>query len=180
MTRLEALGTDPQTGCFRWLLRLGPGEAAIVRGLPDRFERVLADPDANRAVIERLFPSSYDDPAQEHEHRRLLGASLLAERRDLLNAVRAHLAAAGSSPANLKMELSEVDLDLWLRFVNDMRLILATDLGVQENLEESIDWTHPDADKYALLEYLGGLEVLFLEGLSRSCSDGRDGQPDQR
>ena len=66
MTRLEALGPDPKTGCCRWLLRLGPGEAAVVRERPDRFARVLADPDCNRAVIERLFPSSYDDPAQAY------------------------------------------------------------------------------------------------------------------
>jgi hypothetical protein len=174
LTRLEALGPDPKTGCYRWLLRLGPGEAAVVRELPDRFERVLADPDCNRAVIERLFPSSYDDPEQEHEHRRLLGASLLEERRELLAAVRGRLAASGQGLVDMKVELNEVDLDIWLRFVNDMRLILATDLGVEENMEASIDWTDPQADKYALLEYLGGLEMLFLEGLARSFPGGSD------
>jgi hypothetical protein len=55
-----------------------------------------------------------------------------------------------------------------VRFLNDVRLVIATDLGVDENLgEQEIDAEDPDAPRYALLEYLGGIEAILVEALSR-------------
>jgi len=150
----------------RWKLSLPPLEAALFVALPDQLAALLADPDQNRRVIDRLFPTSYSDAEQEREHRALLGASLMQERRDMVAGVRAALAGARRGKAGLKVELDGAGLDLLLRFINDTRLVIATDLGVDKNLSDmAVDPASPDAPKFTLLVYLGGLEAAIVEAL---------------
>ena len=169
MTRLKDLGLDATTGRRRWSLHLLPLESRVIRNLPAQLEDLLADPSANRRVIERLFPASYADPAEEAENRRLLSAGLLDERRAMLAAVRSSLAGAQPEKGGLTLALDAVAMDLWLRFFNDVRLVLATDLGIETNLDDvwPLDADDPDAPKYALLEYLGGLESIIVDALAR-------------
>src|SRR5262245_3378002 len=151
----------------RWLLTLPPLEAALYVALPDQFAALLSDPDQNRRVIDRLFPASYADAEQEREHRALLGASLMQERRDMVAAVRATLGGARRGKSSgLKVALDGAGLDLLLRLINDTRLVIATDLGVDKNLSDmAVDPASPDAAKFALLVYLGGLEAAIVEAL---------------
>ncbi|HTE05037.1 MAG TPA: DUF2017 family protein, partial [Planctomycetota bacterium] len=119
-----------------------------------------------RRIIDRLFPASYSDPSQEREHRQLLGSSLLESRRELLADVRMLLASGVRSRKGLRLLLGPGSTDQLLRFLNDMRLVLATDLGVEKNLGDlDIPADHPEAPKYALLVYLGGLESVLVEML---------------
>lgn len=143
----------------RWTLHLPPAEARVVAGLPRQLEDLLAHPERNRRVVERLFPASYSDPAEQAEHRRLLGASLLEARRELLADVRKRLEGAPRGPHGLDLALDEAGLDRLLRFVNDVRLVLATDLGLDRNLSEvQVRAGDPDAPRWSLLVYLGALE----------------------
>lgn len=169
MTRLENLGPDPVSGRTRWSLSLLPLEAGIVASLPQQLEALLADPDSNRRVIDRLFPPSYADPSEQAQHRQMLGDGLLAERRAMLADVASQLAGATRNDRGMSISLDAGSMDLWLRFLNDVRLVLATDLGIETSLDETLelDPADPDAPKYALLEYLGGLEALLVDALSR-------------
>lgn len=172
MTRLMSKGRDPDSGKRRWSLHLLEVEAAILRGLPEQLRALLANPDANRAVVDRLFPVSYADPGEERDNRRLLGQGLLEERKQLLELMEAELARAepedspGGEPdkgdRGVVLELDGAQLDLWLRFVNDVRLVLATDLGVTADDPEPGD-EPPEDPKRALFEYLGGLESILVE-----------------
>ena len=168
MTRLRHEGKDPETGHDVWSLRLVDLEASILASLPDQLEALLARPDSNRRVIERLFPKSYTDPEEEALNRKLLGNSLLQERQETLQAIREQLESAEQKPNGLELKLDRMSMDLWLRFMNDVRLVIATDLGISENLDEEVplDSEDPDAPKFALLEYLGGVEAILVEALS--------------
>lgn len=154
-----------------WTLHLPPLEASILVALPDRLEQLLANPDENRGVIDRLFPVSYADKHEEREHRRLLGSALLSERREMLKQVRMSLRAGrrrareqGGDGGSLALRLDADLLDLWLHFINDLRLMLATELGVEENIgTKQIAPTDPDGPRYTLLVYLGGVESLLVE-----------------
>jgi hypothetical protein len=171
MTRLRYEGKDPENGKDCWSLRLVDLEASLMTSLPDQLEALLANPESNRRVIARLFPISYDDPEEEALSRQLLGNSLLDDRRETVAAFREHLAGGKRKPGSLELKLDVQSVDLWLRFMNDMRLILATDLGIEENLDEDsvqLGPEHPDAPKYALLEYLGGVEAILIEAVRRS------------
>ncbi len=159
--------TTPEAdGERRWLLQLPAAEAALLTALPEQLARLLASPERNRRLIARLFPASYSDPAQEKEHRALLGSSLLDSRRELLQEVRMLFASGTRHRKGLRIRLSPAGADQLLRFVNDMRLVLATDLGVEKNLGElTIAADDPNAPKYALLVYLGGLESALVDML---------------
>jgi len=127
---------------------------------------VLKDPDANRRIVDRLFPASYSDPAEQKEHRRLLGSSLLQDRQQMLADVKAALAAVPRTGHGLELTLDAAAVDLLLRFINDVRLLLATELGIDKNIDQlEISPTDKDAPKYTLLVYLGGLEALIVDAV---------------
>lgn len=151
----------------RWTLELPPLEASLVAKLPERLAAVLKDPDGNRRIVDRLFPASYTDPAQQREHRRLLGSSLLQDRQQMLADVRAAFSAAPRTAQGLELPLDAASLDLLLRFINDVRLLLATELGIDKNIDQiQVAPTDKDAPKYTLLVYLGGLEALLVDAVS--------------
>lgn len=156
MARVQASG---EGAARRFTLHLPPAEARVVAGLPRQLEELLAHPERNRRVIERLFPASYSDAAEQAEHRRLLGQSLLEARRELLADARRRLEGARRGPRGLDLTLDAAGLDGFLRFVNDVRLVLATDLGLDRNLSEvQVRPGDPDAPRWSLLVYLGALE----------------------
>lgn len=162
MASIEATGSDARGGP-RWHLHLPQAEAALIVSLPAQLQAVLGDPDKNRRLVERLFPPSYDDADLERENRRLLGATLLDERRAMLADVAALLGRGRASPTGLRLTLDPASLDALLRFLNDVRLLLATELGVEKNLGEiTIDAGHPDAARFSLLVYLGGLQAALV------------------
>lgn len=164
MARVERSGGEGRAR--RWILHLPPLEAKLVAGLPEQLSDLLNTPGGNRRVIDRLFPPTYADAREEAEHRQLLGDSLLEARRELLAAVRAQLASAARDRSGTKLEFDEAGLDLWLRFLNDIRLVLATDLGIEKNLSETkVPRGHPDAARHSLLVYLTGLEAALVDSL---------------
>ncbi len=168
MTRLRHDGKDSETGQDSWTLHFVQIEANILSSLPEQLATLLANPNSNRPVVNRLFPASYQDPEEEALNRQLLGDSLLEQRQDMITDVRAQLDAAVHTEEGIEMVLDRGGMDLWLRFMNDVRLILATDLDVNQNQSdtETVDPTSPDAPKHALLEYLGGVEAMMIEALS--------------
>jgi hypothetical protein len=169
VTRLKHEGKDATTGEDAWTLHFVEVEANILAGLPDQLEVLLANPDSNRRVIQRLFPVSYDDPEEEALNRQLLGDSLLSARQEMITEIRDQLSGGRATDEGLELSLDRAAIDLWLRFMNDVRLIIATDLGIEENIsdESAVDPASPNAPKYALLEYLGGVEAILIEAVSR-------------
>jgi hypothetical protein len=164
MARVERAG-DPG-GPRRWVLQLPPLEAKLVSSLPQQLSDLLNTPGGNQRVIDRLFPPAYADAREQAEHRQLLGDSLLEARRELLTAVRAQLAASPRDKQGLRLQFDEAGMDLWLRFLNDIRLVLATDLGIEKNLSEiNVPRGHPDAARHSLLVYLTGLEAALVDSL---------------
>ncbi len=173
MTSLKLVSRDDETGACHWRLHVPPLEASILDQLPQRLEDLLRSPQENRRIIDRLFPRSYEDPEEERENRRLLGESLFDARKVMLGEVRAMLAAAKREGEALDLDLDGPHVDLWLRFLNDARLVVATDLGIEKNIGSSkVDWSHPRAPQYALLEYLGAVEALILDAMAHA--DGFD------
>lgn len=178
MTRVEPLDDGPD-GRPRWRLKVPALEASILAGLPDRIEDLLTHPDRNQRIIARLFPKAHDDETDEREYRALLGESMFDGRREMVGLIRTMLGSAKAVGETLHIELGAPEIDVWLRFVNDARLMLATDLGLDDLSGglggRAVDWGHPDAPRYALLEYLGAVEMLLLGAVSPGVLDcGKD------
>jgi len=170
MTRLRYEGKDARTGEDRWTLHFVELEANILSSLPAQLEALLTNPESNQRVVDRLFPASYEDPEEEALNRKLLGDSLMAERREMIAAITEQLEGAKTTDDGTELALDRASVDLWLRFMNDVRLVIATDLDIRENIgdDDVVDPGNPDAPKYALLEYLGGVEAILVEAVSRA------------
>jgi hypothetical protein len=67
----------------------------------------------------------------------------------------------------MTLALDAAHLDEFLRFLNDLRLLLSTELGIERNLSDlHVDPADPDAPRYSLLLYLTGLEAVLVESVS--------------
>jgi len=117
-------------------------EIALLSGLLDDFADLLAEPDSDDPVVQRLYPAGYtDDPAAAQEYRELVESDLRAE------------LAAGAG----RLSLDDEATDRWLRVLNDLRLALGTRLGVTEEAE--LDDSRPAVQIYSWLTAVQDLMV---------------------
>jgi hypothetical protein len=134
-------------------LEMGDAEAALLGGLLDDFAGVLAEPDPDDPVIQRLYPEGYaDDPEAAREYRELVESDLRAERIGRLQACQAELLAGAG-----RVTLDDEAADRWLRVLNDLRLALGTRLDVSEEAE--LDDRQPAVQIYSWLTAVQDLLV---------------------
>ncbi len=135
MARVERAGDAGSPR--RWILHLPPLEAKLVASLPDQLSELLNSPGGNPARDRPAVPAGL-------RRRPRGGRAPPAPRRRAARAAPVNCSppCARCSPRRratgrgVRLEFDEAGLDLWLRFVNDIRLVLATDLGIEKNLSE--------------------------------------------
>ena len=151
-------------GELRLRVHLEAPEWTVVRRLPEQLREVLLDPERSPKVIDRLFPITHaHDPEAEAEHRRLLGQSLFDQRLEVLRAFEKSCDQAEPRGKGCVVELDEPRLDLWLHVINDVRLMLATELNIQDNLwfdEQMLDASQ--GASYFQLMILSALQEMLL------------------
>jgi hypothetical protein len=131
-------------------LRLSPEERDLLRDLPNQLKNLLAE--TNEPALKRLFPPAYiDDPEGEAEYRRLVGADLLQGRQASLDTMAASIDAT---------ELDEQQITAWLSSLNDLRLVIGTQLDVQEADEPM------DTPIHQVYYYLSMLEEAVISALA--------------
>jgi hypothetical protein len=130
-------------------------------------------------VLARLLPTAYrDDEESAAEFRRFTEASLRERKAEGALAIIETLEEAGL-PRELDEEglMIDVELDLaaaesWLRSFTDLRLALATRLGVEEGDEDFWDQLpdeDPRAQVYGIYQSLGYLQETLVESLTRAA-----------
>jgi hypothetical protein len=143
---------------------LMPVEADALLGLPARLRQVLGDPDFSDRVVRRLFPPTYGDPELEAEHRRLLGDDLIRRKLEGVEEFEKTLERRRPGPRGIVVTIEERQFDLWLAFLNDMRILLGTELDIQDDSwQAEFDPRHPRAADMALYAYLTWLEAELIE-----------------
>jgi hypothetical protein len=147
----------------RFALRLGRQERRVLAALPGQLRALI---EARDPAVARLFPPAYpDDPDRESEYRRMVGTELLEGRREALEVMEATVRAR---------QLDRDQLSAWLAALNDVRLVLGTQLDVTEDAEETdLPEDDPQAPTLALYHYLGWLVAQAVEALDDG--DGDDG-----
>lgn len=110
-------------------------------------------------VLARLLPDAYADPEQASEFRRLAEGDLRTAKLRNMAAVRAGL---DEDP----LEITQ-DVQAWLAFLADCRLMLGTELEVTE--DESM-WPSRDPRKNLYL-YLGWLQQELVETLMKGTQE---------
>jgi hypothetical protein len=144
-------------------VRLPLGEALILKELPARLETLLDDPDFTDRTVARLFPPAYADEKKEAEYRRLVGADIRQRKLDCVRAFEGSLRRCKAKLTGVEIRVRPEEFELWLGFVNDMRILLGTELDITEDgWEKDFHPDHPRANDLALLHYLSWLEEELL------------------
>jgi hypothetical protein len=162
------------------LVELLRNEAAVPRDDRDSFEAMMdfsgptTEPDD--PVLARLFPTAYpgDDEASA-EFRRFTEGTLRDGKAAAAVTIIDNLEEAGlpreldEDGLMIDVELDEPEAECWLRSFTDLRLALATRLGVEEG-DEAVWFAMPDDDPRAqahdIYEWVGYLQETLVEALA--------------
>jgi hypothetical protein len=164
------------------LVELLRNERAVPRGDEDPLERLLdfsgPTTEPEDPVLARLFPTAYpDDPEAAGEFRRFTEGGLRDHKASSAVAMIESLEEAGL-PAQLDESGLVVDVELtaadglgWLKSFTDIRLALATRLGIEADEDED-DWLalpedDPRLHVYEIYQWVGYLQETLVEALSR-------------
>ncbi len=113
-------------------------------------KELLAETD--EPSLRRLFPPAYvDDREGEAEYRRLVGEDLLRGRQAALDIMATTIDAT---------ELDEEQMTAWLSSLNDLRLVIGTQLDVSE------DDPPMDTPIHQVYYYLSMLEEAVITALA--------------
>jgi hypothetical protein len=177
------------------VVRFAPQEAQVLRQCVARLATMLADDlDHDDPAMERLFPDVYpEDPEQQAEFRRLTQDDLKAAKIDQAKTVLADLidnggidvtrldtgsiedaSLEGNGPeGGREVRLPEERADVWLRALTDIRLILGTRLGVEDDtdiyaeIDAAVgrDPTSPRVSQLTVYAFLTQLQGSLVEAL---------------
>jgi hypothetical protein len=151
-------------GSYR--VRLPAEEREVLAALPGQLRDAL---DAGEPTVYRLFPPAFvDDDAGNADYARLVGATLLDGK----------LAALAALERTAHAEsLTEDEVRTWLSGLESLRLVLGTQLDVNEESYGPFDRNDPDAPRLALYHWLSWLQEEVVQALSDSLPEASD--PDE-
>jgi hypothetical protein len=128
-------------------------------------------------VLARLFPTAYPDDAEAAgEFRRFTEGTLRDQKAQAAGEIIETLEGAGL-PAELEDDALVLDVELdpeasvtWMKSFTDIRLALATRLGVEEGDEEywqALPDEDPRTHVYDIYQWVGYLQETLVDSLSR-------------
>jgi hypothetical protein len=137
-----------------YVIRLGDGEAALVRRLTGELRALLTDDDPGdeaRALIVRLFPVAYpDDDEMEAEYQRLMRDELVQSKLASFDIVDEAL--TDDAP------IDEGRLIAVMQAINSIRLVLGAMLDVSDDPDaDEVAPGFEDSPEYDLYGYLSWL-----------------------
>jgi hypothetical protein len=163
------------------LVELLRNEAAAPTGSSDPLEALLdftgptTEPDD--PVLARLFPTAYpDDEEAAGEFRRFTEGTLRDGKARNAVQIIDQLEEAGLPPEldedglSIDVELDREQAGAWMRSFTDIRLALATRLGVEEGDEDywrSLPDEDPRSHVHEIYEWVGYLQETLVAAMSR-------------
>ena len=161
------------------LVELLRNEAAVPRDDQDPFEAMMdfsgptSEPDD--PVLARLFPTAYsEDEEAASEFRRFTEGTLRDGKARAAITIIDALEEAGLPPQLtedgliIDVELDPPSAEIWMRSFTDLRLALATRLGVEEGDEEywlALSDDDPRSQAHDIYEWVGYLQETLVQSL---------------
>ncbi len=140
----------------RFQLRLSKAERDLLRSLPGQVRELIDSTDPTDPSVRRLFPPAYrDEEKAEADYQNLVHDDLLEHHRRALMVMEETIDAD---------RLEEEQVVSWLSALNELRLVLGTNLEVDEGLEP-VNPSDPRAPGLALYGYLSWLQEQVVEAL---------------
>ncbi len=162
------------------LVELLRNEAAVPRDDADPFEAMMdfsgPETEPDDPVLARLFPTAYPGDAEASaEFRRFTEGTLRDGKANAAIAIIDGLEEAGlpreltEDGLMIDVELEQPDAETWMRSFTDLRLALATRLGVEDG-DEAVWAAMPDDDPRAqahdIYDWVGYLQETLVGALS--------------
>jgi hypothetical protein len=119
-------------------------------------------------VLLRLLPNAYADPEAAADFRRFTEPTLRGNKQRTLRAVREALTEMVDLEEAGVVE--DIDSELWLMAINDLRLALSVRLEINEESFETFEAladSDPQKSIYAVYYWLGWLQENLLELLTQ-------------
>ena len=162
------------------LVELLRNEAAVPREDMDPFEAMMdfsgPTSEPEDPVLARLFPTAYpQDEEAAGEFRRFTEGTLRDGKARAACTIIDGLEEAGLPPEltedglMIDVELDPPTAEVWMRSFTDLRLALATRLGVEEDDEHywhSLPDDDPRAQAHDIYEWVGYLQETLIEALT--------------
>jgi hypothetical protein len=162
------------------LVELLRNEAAVPHDHADPFEAMMdfsgPTQEPEDPVLARLFPTAYPtDEEAAAEFRRFTEGTLRDGKAAAAISIIDGLEEAGLPPEltedglMIDVELDEPTAETWMRSFTDLRLALATRLGVVEDDDEywsSLPDDDPRAQAHDIYEWVGYLQETLVQALS--------------
>jgi len=134
-----------------WAVRLAAEERELLARLAGEL-RALVEAGVEAGGVERLFPPAHEDAREAEELDRLVRPSLVA----------AKTAALAELERTARAErLTARELEAWATALNDLRLVLGTRHGVEEDPPEE-RWAEPGIALYGWLSWVQGTVIEAL------------------
>jgi hypothetical protein len=145
-----------RTRTGQYQLRLTRAERDLLRSLPGQVRELIDTTDPADPSVRRLFPPAYrEEEKAEADYQTLMHDELLEHHRQALAVMEETIDAD---------RLDEGQVVSWLSALNELRLVLGTNLEVTESLEP-VSPSDPRAPGLALYGYLSWLEEQVVEAL---------------
>jgi hypothetical protein len=151
-------------------LQLEAEEAGLLRNLLREMKQLLEQElTVQDAVLDRLFPTAYADPADAEAFSELIGSELKDGKLEAIDAVLS-IVDAGTE---IDLRLPRSDIDGWLTVLTDVRLALGTRFDVtEEKMEAELDPEDPESQGIAILHWLGWMQEMFIRAITEAGDDG--------
>lgn len=157
----------------RFTALIDPVEAQLLTQLVGQISSLLESiddgiPDVSRdTALLRLLPDAYPgDREASAEFRRFTAADLADRKTRNASVVAADLAEACASGSPFELSLGDASVQAWLRSLTDVRLILASRLGIETDDDVERDY---DGDEEQLLagvyDWLGWVQGSLVHAL---------------
>src|SRR5690349_3068034 len=162
------------------LVELLRNEAAVPRDHTDPLEAMLSfdgpTTEPEDPVLARLFPSAYrEDDEASAEFRRFTEGALRDGKAAGAACIIDTLEEAGlaqepdhDAPVVIDVELDPATAVLWLKTFTDLRLALATRLGVEQDDDEywlSLPDDDPRVQAHSIYEWIGILQETLVDAM---------------
>ena len=132
-------------------LRLGRQERELLARLAAELRSLVEEREPDPSLA-RLFPPAYEDAENSAEFDRLVRQGLVSVKSEGLATLER---TAGAD------RLTRAELETWVVALNDLRLVLGTRAGVEEEMEES-RYAEPAVALYAWLSWVQGTAIEAL------------------
>jgi hypothetical protein len=144
-------------------LVLDAEEAGLLRRLSQELSGLLRSTETESdPILERLFPSAYEDPLDDQSYRDMVGDDLNDEKVQALEQIADSL----QDDAPNEVVLSDDDISVWLAGLTDLRLAIGVRLDVDEKrMTADVDPADPQAPAMVALHWLGWLQEGILSSV---------------